>query len=383
MDEITRRVAIKHLARGAAAGTALVMACGSTPAFFSNDATPSERDQMARVAADFMAKFDVPGLSVAIAQHGHLAYENAFGLARREPREQLTASHLFRIASVTKPITSVAIFSLVEKGKLRLADTVFGAQGILGKKYGTAPYQRFVEQITIDHLLTHTCGGWTNDRQDPMFQHPQMDHAQLISWTLDNQPLKFSPGIHYAYSNFGYCVLGRVIEELTNRTYSEYVREEVLARCGVRGMRIAGNTLADRAPNEVVYYGQQGENPYDMNVARMDSHGGWLATPRDLVLFANHVDGFKFTPNILQPETIRSMTAPSIASLNYARGWSVNDLGNWWHTGSLPGATTILVRTSSGFCWAALTNTRTKSDIALALDNLIWEMARKVSSWQL
>jgi CubicO group peptidase (beta-lactamase class C family) len=260
---------------------------------------------------------------------------------------------------------------------------VFGANGILGKKFGSAPYQRFVEEITVDHLLTHTCGGWNNDREDPMFRHPEMDHAQLISWTLDNQPLKFTPGAHYAYSNFGYCVLGRVIEEITNRSYSEYVREEILARCGVRNMRIAGNTLGDRAQNEVVYYGQESENPYDMNVARMDSHGGWLATPRDLVLFANHVDGFKFTQSILKPETIQSMTAPSSASLNYARGWAVNDLGNWWHTGSLPGTTTIMVRTSSGFCWAALTNTRTKSDIGLALDNMVWEMARKVSSWKL
>jgi CubicO group peptidase (beta-lactamase class C family) len=330
-----------------------------------------------------MAKFDVPGLSVAIAQHGRFVYESAFGVANREPREQLTTANLFRIASVTKPITSVTVFSLMEKGKLRLNDTVFGGNGILGKKYGSPPYKRFVEEITIDHLLTHTCGGWENNNDDPMFHHPEMDHAQLISWTLDNQPLKFSPGTHYAYSNFGYCVLGRVIEEITHRGYSEYVRDAILAPCGVRDMRIAGNTLGERAPNEVVYYGQGGENPYDMNVERMDSHGGWLANPHDLVLFLNHVDGFKFTQNILKPEMIKLMTTPSSASLNYARGWAVNDLGNWWHSGSLPGTTTIMVRTSSGFCWAALTNTRTQSDLGLALDNMVWEMARKVPAWKL
>jgi len=114
----------------------------------------------------------------------------------------------------------------------------------------------------------------------------------------------------------------------------------------------------------------------------MDSHGGWLATPRDLVLFATRVDGFPTTPDILRADTIARMTTPSAANPNYACGWNVNRLNHWWHTGSLPGTQTILVRTSTGFCWAALTNTRQrKDDMALALDNLIWNMVRGVSRW--
>jgi len=68
----------------------------------------------------------------------------------------------------------------------------------------------------------------------------------------------------------------------------------------------------------------------------------------------------------------------------YARGWAVNNAPNWWHSGSLPGTTTIMVRTASGFCWAALTNTRAtgQPDIGLALDNMVWDMARKVSAWK-
>ncbi len=122
-----------------------------------------------------------------------------------------------------------------------------------------------------------------------------------------------------------------------------------------------------------------------MNVTRMDSHGGWLATPSDLVLFLNHVDGFKSTPNILKPETIKSMTTPSSVNSGYARGWAVNSANNWWHSGSLPGTTTIMVRTATGFCWAALTNTRKmgQPDIGLALDNMVWDMAHKVTAWKL
>src|SRR6202000_170638 len=121
---------------------------------------------------------------------------------------------------------------------------------------------------------------------DPVRQNPEMTHRQLIAWTLEHMPLTTAPGQTFAYSNFGYCVLGRVIEKLTGQKYGPYVQQNLLARCGARGMRIAGNTLAQRAPGEVTYHAAFGfGNPYGMNVARMDSHGGWLATAADLVRF--------------------------------------------------------------------------------------------------
>jgi len=341
-----------------------------------------ERHMMASIATDFMSEFRVPGLAVAIAHDGRLAYNEAFGWSDRNAHTKLTPASLFRIASVTKPITATAIFLLIEEGRLEQNQRVFGKGGILGTRYGTPPYKQYVEDITIDHLLTHTPGGWDNRGDDPMFSHQEMDHAQLIGWTLDNQPLSTPPGRNYAYSNFGYCVLGRIIEHVSGMSYEKFISSRVLARCGVRDMRIAGNRLEDRAAEEVTYYGQSGENPYNMNVARMDSHGGWLATAADLVQFAEHVDGFTTTPSLLRPETIRLMTRASSANRGYARGWAVNDLQNWWHMGSLPGTTTIMARISSGFCWAALTNTRSGDAMNLGLDNLVWDMARRVKAWK-
>jgi len=382
--KLTRRSALKTLLGSAAANLVAPSLRCLPPAApqAENQPTPAEREAMARVADDFMRQFNVPALSIAIAEHGRLAYESAFGFANREARQRATTSHLFRIASVTKPITSTAIFTLIEHGKLSQQDRVFGPGAILATTYGHAPYKKWVEDITIDHLLTHTCGGWDNSNDDPMFQNPQMNHAELISWTLDTKPLKHPPGTHYAYSNFGYCVLGRVLEHLSSRPYADFVHEAIFYRCGIRDMRIAGNTLAQRFPNEVVYYGQGGEDPYNMNVTRMDSHGGWLASPRELVLFLNHL--FESTPNLVKPESIKAMTTPSSATLTYARGWAVNEVPNWWHNGSLPGSATIMVRTHSGFCWAALANTRTTAgpDIGRALDNLVWDMVRKVSGWR-
>jgi len=118
-----------------------------------------------------------------------------------------------------------------------------------------------------------------------------------------------------------------------------------------------------------------------MNVRRMDSHGGWIARPEDLVRFATHVDGFS-PASLLKPITIRTMITPSSANPRYAKGWLVNSAGNWWHNGSLPGTTSILVRTSSYLCWAAVTNIGGgDSPIGAALDRLMWAMVRKVPRW--
>ncbi len=393
MRQLTRRAVLQNIGWATAACIADLPLRHFSPLLASDgQVTESERAAMARVALGFMERFAAPALSVSIARNGRIVYEQPFGRIDRDRDEPLRASNLFRIASVTKPITSVAIFSLLEKGWIALSDRVFGTAGILGTEYGTRPYRRYVTDITVDHLLTHTCGGWQNDSSDPMFRFPAMNHAQLIGWTLDHLPLLNPPGEHYAYSNFGYCVLGRVIEKVTRQPYAEYVRREILAPCGIADMRISGNTLKQRAPNEVVYFGQSGENPYNMNVARMDSHGGWLATATDLARFATHVTGYGTTPGLLKRETIAKMVSPGpaepkSAEVKYARGWSVREdgRGNWWHNGSLPGTTTIMVRTSSGFSWAALCNTRRQPDgeIGGALDNLVWDMARKVSAWGL
>jgi CubicO group peptidase (beta-lactamase class C family) len=344
--------------------------------------TPPERAAMARIAQAFMQKYDVPALSFTVGYAGEIVHRDAFGLADRERNEQVTPAHLFRIASVSKMITSAAIFGLTEQGRLKLSDKVFGPGAVLGTDYGPPPYNPGINEITVLQLLTHTAGGWTNDNRDPMFTHPRMDHAALITWTLSNRPLDNPPGKHYAYSNFGYCVLGRVIEKVTGRPYADDVRAEVLSRCGVTEMAIAGNTLEERQRGEVKYYGQ-GENPYDMNVARMDSHGGWIARPAAIVRFMMHVDGFAKPPNILKAQTIRTMTTGSAANPDYACGWSLNKEGNWWHNGSLPGTRTIAVRTHSGFCWAAFTNTGSpKPQFDGDLDKLNWDMVGEVKSWR-
>ena len=382
MKPITRRTFLKSSTVALASATLPQL---STP-FSARAAEPTaqplptkeEAAAIADVVTKTMEKYNAPAISLAVARHGQFVFRQAYGFANKSAGEAATTSSRFRIASVTKPITSVAIFTLIEQGRLGLDDLIFGEKGRLGFDYGDH-YPDLVGKITLHHLLTHTCGGWQNDGNDPMFHNTKMNHRELITWTLKNQPLKNEPGTHYAYSNFGFCILGRVIEKITGQSYADYVKQAVLAKCGITDMEISGNTLAQRDPNEVIYYSQNEDNfAYRMNVTRMDSHGGWIATPSDLVQFAMHVDGFKTTPNLLKTDTLKTMLTGSTANPGYACGWCINKIPNWWHDGSLPGTLSIMVRTHSGLCWAAFTNTRAEG---LNLDRMMWDVVKCVPAW--
>ncbi len=322
----------------------------------------SEEGKIRSIAEGFLREQGIQGMSIAYGRNGKIEFEGAYGFADAEGKEAVTPRHRFRIASVSKPVTATAVMMDIEKGLLKADSKVFGPQGILGGDYGGD-----VAEVTVDQLLTHTSGGWANDKNDPMFKKPRMNHAELIAWTLANQKQTHKPGEHFAYSNFGYCVLGRVLEKVHKMPYDKLISEEVLSKCGITSMKIGGNTLADRLPREVMYITPEDDAAYLMNVARMDSHGGWTATAGDLVRFASQL------PLLLNPDSIRSMTTPG-AGGGYARGWNVNKVPNWWHNGSLPGTTTIMVHTAKGLCWAGLLNGR-KDGLGLALDKLMWQMS--------
>lgn len=328
----------------------------------------------------FMQKYQVPGLSFAIAQNDSLKLVRSYGYADTTSKQLVQPEHRFRIASVSKPFTATAIMLLVEQGKLRLQDKVFGKGAVLGTKFGKLPYKKWVADITIEQLLEHLGGGWGNDGNDPMFMHPEMKQAQLLSFTLNTQPLSHRPGTNFEYSNFGYCILGRVIEKVSGMPYAQFVRKNVLEPSGIRSMEMGGNTFAERKANEVYYYDKDAD-PYTMDQRRMDSHGGWIATPTDLVKFLVRVDKFPQKTDILQPATLQAMyTAPSVSPY-YAKGWAVNKVDNYWHSGSLPGQQSVAVRTHQGFCWALMVNTRKEDNFALDLDQLMWKIKSAIKKW--
>jgi N-acyl-D-amino-acid deacylase len=209
------------------------------------------------------------------------------------------------------------------------------------------------------------------------------EHILSYMW---GRPLDFGPGQKEAYSNFGYCVLGRAIEKASGLPYERYVKERVLAPLGIRRMRLGRSALKLRAPDEVSYYfsgkagrdlavaGPVGERvplPYGAsNVENMDAHGGWLASAVDLVRFGSAL----YRPlksGVLRPASVQRMFAPPPAPVGrdkkgrprevyYACGWAVRRLAegrrNTWHAGLLPGTSALLVRRWDGVCWAVLFN---------------------------
>ena len=334
------------------------------------------------VVNSFMVNNGVPGLQMAIAKDDRLVFSASYGYADVVPLEPVTPGSRFRIASLSKALTSAAIFHLIEGGQLSLSDTVFGSDGVLGTQYGTQPYGKDIEKITIQNLLEHTEGtGWSNAvGSDPMFLQTSLSQHDLISWVLDNRALVTTPGSTYQYSNFGYCVLGRVIEQLSGQSYADYVQRNILAPSGVGGMAIAGNTVGDRQAGEVLYYGG---SPYTMNVTRMDSHGGWIASAVDLLRFVVHVDGFAGKPDILSADSITTMTTGSAANPSYAKGWGVGG-GTWNHLGGLDGTATAMQRQADGICWVVLTNASSTSGGARlegSLPGLMSDVLAAAGAW--
>jgi len=332
---------------------------------------------------EFMSDFEVPGLQISYRRGSRILYEGCFGVANRPEQQPVRPQSLFRIASCSKAFTAVAVFKLMEAGKLQLNDRVFAPDGILPQYSDLGEHREWLHAITVHQLMTHTEGGWSNERNDPMFERPGLDHPELIRWTLRSHPLEYPPGQHYAYSNFGYCVLGRVIERISGQTYPEFVHRQILWPIGIRNMRIGTH---QPAPNEVHYYGQDGENPEGFPIFRMDAHGGWIATAGDLSNFLACLfspQDNEGAPSILSGENLTLLTQGTTANPDYACGLAVNRAGNAWHAGSLPGTMSLMAHTRTGMSWAALLNTRSpKSAAGSRLDRLMWEVARTVPEWK-
>jgi len=343
---------------------------GYTAAFKSiggwKSADVSQLDSKVKKA---MKDFKIPGVSIGIVKDGKLVYAKGYGYGEKDKKEIAAATSLFRLASVTKPATSVAIMQLVEQGKLKLSDKVFGNGSVLGTSYGSKSYGSREKAVTVKQLLEHTAGGhaWDNNTKPnsntdkwgaPMFQKKEFgkDHKKLIGWVLDDRNPSDTPGSLYEYSNFGYCLLGRIIEKKTGMSYEKYLRNHVFKKCGISEMYIGNNKKADRRYKEVAYYNPNG-NPYALQMKRMDSHGGWIASSVDLMRFIVRVDGQPSKKDILKKSTFNTMIKGSSVNAGYAKGWGVNSNGSVMsHGGGMSGTSTVLKKMNNSISYVVLSN---------------------------
>ena len=326
----------------------------------------------------FIQRQGVVGASVGIVKDGQLVYAKGFGYADADAQEAVAPHHLFRIGSLSKLITTVAIMKLREEGKLTLDDKVFGKDGILrGKLYQDIRDKRTYD-ITVEHLLSHTAGWSKRTFGDPMFIPLKIaeemntpapaDLDTIIKFVL-SKPVPYRPGTRYDYSNFGFCLLGKVIEAVSGETYERYVQNQLLAPLSIYNMRLAKNRPEDRFEDEVRYYdlspnnirpsiygtGEVVPNTYSFNIEALGAAGGWVATPTDLLRFLVAIDGLKSAPDILSNESLLAMIEPVSGRPYGWRGASIG--GTWWRTGTLAGTSALMKRFENGVSWVVLTNT--------------------------
>jgi CubicO group peptidase (beta-lactamase class C family) len=331
----------------------------------------------------FMKKWNITGASVAVVKDERLIYTKGFGYADKDNEVKVEPKHLFRIASVSKLITAVAVMKLVEDEKLNLNDTIFGERGILSDKEFLEIKDERVKGITVRNLLNHT-SGWTNKKGDPMFQNlaisKKMDvdlplkTETIVQYVLQNRKLDYLPGKKSVYSNFSYALLGLIIEKVSETNYEDYVVTNVLNPLGIYDMHLGKSLEKDRFENEVKYYGLKGERKvlsslgtgervpkyYGGNsIETLGSAGGWVASPTELMKLLVAIDGFDFRENILSDESIKEMTKSTRKTRPF--GWTGTDKnGFWWRTGTLSGTSALLKREQNGLSWVLVINTTPK-----------------------
>lgn len=285
---------------------------------------------------EYMQLIDATAATVAISRGGTLLYSRGYGYADQAKTKPTPPDALMRVASVTKPITAAMIRTAARDKKLDLDAKAFELIGAKPPAKGKVADER-VNDVTVVHLLAHK-GGWDSATTgDQMFSGDRIARelkltrppkpADAVTYML-TQPLQFDPGSKEVYSNFGYCVLGRVLETVHKKPFADCLADEICKPLGIKDLKIGAAAEKRRDPREVWY--PLVENAFSFDI--MDSHGGLIASAPALCQFldAYFLDGKPREP------------------------------GTWDYTffGSLPGTTSMARERTDGYNVTVLLNNR-------------------------
>jgi N-acyl-D-amino-acid deacylase len=338
----------------------------------------------------FIKKWRLPGVAVAIIKDGQFIAERGYGWADKERGQPIQPDSLFRIASVSKTFTTVAILKLIEQGKIRLDDKVFDILNDLTPlPSGHANPQ--IHQITVQNLLQMSSGWFTKGASsDPLFGpwfgkikatlSPELPAScETVVRFMMSMPLKHKPGTHYAYSNTDYCILGLIINKVAGtrygyQGYENYLNREILYPLNIRNMFIGSTQLKYKMPKEVTYYKESKASPDegpdhsfylpygDTELLKKNfSNGGWVASAEDVAWFIENLKQFR----ILSPASLDLMkTKPSFrpkeATSYYTMGGQIyhDKAGReyWIQTGSFTGTNAFVISKPNGTTIAVLFN---------------------------
>jgi CubicO group peptidase (beta-lactamase class C family) len=292
--------------------------------------------------------------AVLVAKNGKAIFEQAYGLADRDHKTPNTLDTKFRLGSMNKMFTAVAVVQLAQAGKLKFTDP-------LSKFLPNYPNHDVATKVTIDNLLTHM--GGTGDFFGPEYQAHRKELSDLKDYLplFGKRPLEFEPGSKWEYSNYGFLLLGLVVEAASGESYYDYVREHIY--------KIAGMTSSDSLPERTpvprrsVAYTKSGGGTLRPNTdtlpPRGTSAGGGYSTVKDLLAFANAL----LTHKLLDAHYTEILTSGKVDAEwggKYAYGFMEdrNSGAGWFgHGGGAPGMNGMLrIYPTSGYVVAVLAN---------------------------
>lgn len=278
-----------------------------------------------------------PGATVLVARKGQVVYEKAFGMANLELNVPMRTEHVFKIASVTKQFTAVAILQLMEQGKLDVKDEI--------TKF-IPDYPTQGNRITIEHLLTHTSGiqDYARIRETPNRMVGDLTPEQMIDIFKD-RPLRFAPGTQWEYSNSGYFLLGYIIERITGRTYGEFLEENIFKPLGMTNSLYASDRKLVKNRVDGYTEGDTGfvNAPY-ISMTHPYAAGAILSTVGDLFTWNRALHSYKLVRKESLEKALTRYTLADGRKTNYGYGLrfgSIQESPSLWHAGGINGFTSI------------------------------------------
>ena len=352
----------------------------------------------------FMRYWDIKGASFALMKNDSLIYAKGYGYSNIKDSVECEVKNVFRIASVSKLITAVAIMRLCETGKLATDDFVFGEEGILCDSLFLNYRDKNIKKITVDHLLRHT-SGFRNPHGDAAFNTELVAKylGKELPLSMDDMVeyatrirLRAKPGGYYNYSNLGYIILSKIIEKVSGLPYETYVKDSVLAPIGCYDIHLAHNYSDEFLENEVQYYEVREAEPvpsYDgsdtlvmksrggNDVHGLYGAGGWVASPVELLRLVSSIDKSPVKREFLSQESIDFMTM----SDKYTKpaGWASVTSKEWIRTGSMAGTSALIKAQADGYTWVFISNSSSWTGPALSrqMNRDITRALNRVKKW--
>ena len=257
-----------------------------------------------------------PGAAVIVMKGGRVLLRAGYGMADLDRGTRIRPDSVFRIGSMTKQFTAIAILQLVASGRIALDDPV--------TKF-LPDYPTHGQTITVEHLLTHTSGirNYTGKRDFWALIRRDMTPAQLIALFRDD-PMQFEPGRKWAYSNSNYILLGAILEKVSGMPYAEYLRKNVFARAG-----LAHTYYGDVSARVTGYEGRRGAlvRAGEINLAVPYAAGSLLSTVDDLAKWNAAVAAGKLVDRRLVDRAWTPYNLANGESTGYGYGWLIGKLG--------------------------------------------------------